>query len=874
MKKAIVRILLAITAITAPLAARADLIYYDGFQYPNGAIITNTIIGPSTNALWWRESGSATPSDMITVNSNLQVFATGGSLVSRQDDCDRLFSQTNNSVYTNSPQLVYASFTVICTNLPNSAGSYFASFYSGPVYIWNSTGYVQNNNPPGFTNFTGLGYCGRVQAFTNGAILPNTWRLGVTDNGSAANPANGGFPVDLATNVPYQVVEELDPITLEACSIWVNPINIYNTGASSSDPVYTANDSMGFALTTQVNSYAFRQASSFGNASFLITNLAVASTYAEAATNVWTTNALPPIIAYQPVSVQNFPGSSFNVSVVADGQGLGSLTYQWEENSNNISNPNGNSNILPFSSVSPTAGTNYYEVVVTTPYGLSVTSSVATVGISTTPQPPIFLSEPVNTVLYSGQNAIFTTTVASPGNVTFTWYSNNIPITTGVSSSAYSSSLEEDGITAANAATFKVAVTNDVFATGIVSTNAALTVKIPASVSIGYLHTLVSSSTFQATNVPPSIAYQVTGTVTTYTNITSGNTSSYFLQDASGGINIFVTGGSTFRPTLGDVVTFVGVLSSYTSGLELYADTADNSFPYTSFTDFGTNVAGLPAPRALSYNLQFNIAATNAYINTNLGGLLVEIPDVHFGARAGTTTSTSANDIVAVTNYLGQTFQLMFPDLDLGVAGQTLPTYAYNVSGVLYSENSLVTNLIVVTSFADVATTAPTVTITPPANINVTLKSGMTTSNVTFSATAGGGCAAPTVVAAPASGTPFSVGTTTVSLTATDICGDIGTSSFTVTVAPPATVIPTVPPYLGTISITNGNVVITGTNAQPTGVYYLLESTNVAAPFSTWKTVATNIVGTTNIFTFIGTNAVIPGDMDQFYILSSTNVNH
>src|SRR5579864_5198857 len=136
MKKTITKLLLAVVAITSSLIARADLIFYDGFNYPNGAIISNTIIGPSTNSLWWRESGTANPPDMITVNSNLQVFATSGTLVNRQDDCDRLFSQTNSCVYTNTPQLVYASFTVICTNLPNGPGSYFASFYSGPVYIW------------------------------------------------------------------------------------------------------------------------------------------------------------------------------------------------------------------------------------------------------------------------------------------------------------------------------------------------------------------------------------------------------------------------------------------------------------------------------------------------------------------------------------------------------------------------------------------------------------------------------------------------------------------------------------------------------------------------------------------------------------------
>jgi hypothetical protein len=856
---------LVLFTILAAFGARADLIWYEGFNYANGAIITNTIIGPSTNSIWWRESGSATPSDLIVNNGRLYVEATGGTLVSRQDDCDRLFAVTPNSPYTNAPQLVYASFTVICTNLPNGAGSYFASFYSGPTFIWTANGFLTNNSSPGFTNFTGLGYCGRVQAFTNGTVLPNTWRLGVTDNGAAANPANGGFPVDLATNVPYQVVEELDPITLQAATIWVNPVDVTQTGASHTETDYTASDSMGFATTTQVNAFAFRQASSFGSSVFVVTNLAVATTFAEAATNVWATNAFPPIIAYDLVGTTNFPGSTFNVSVVADGQGLASLNYQWQENSNNIVNPGGNSNILPFTSVPSNSGTNYYDVIVTTPYGLSVTSSVVIVAIDTRPQPPIITGQPQPLALYSGQNAIFTVNIATPGNASFTWYSNNIPVTTGVTSSSYSSSIEIDNINTNNIATYKVAVTNDVIANGVVSSSAGLTVKVPAGVSIGYLHTLVSPSTFLATNVPPTIAYQVTGTVTTYTNLTTGNTSSYYLQDASGGINIFITGASTFRPQLGDVITYVGVLSSFTSGLELYADVADNNFPYTSYTVLSNNIAGLPSARLISYNIFTN----NTFANTNLGGLLVKLPDVHFGARGGTTTSTSANDVVAVTNSAGQVFNLVFPDLDLDVAGQTLPNYAYDVSGILYSANGAVTNQIVVTRFADMATGAPAIGVTNPASITVTLASGTTSTNVTFSLGGTGGCNTPVTKATPASGSAFTIGTTMVSCTATDACGDIATSSFNVTVNP---AIPSVPPYIKNVTLTNGNVVITGTNAQASSLYYLLTSTNVASPFKQWKSVATNVVGTANNFTFIGTNAA-PGGPQQFYILSSTNSN-
>jgi hypothetical protein len=81
-------------------------------------------------------------------------------------------------------------------------------------------------------------------------------------------------------------------------------------------------------------------------------------------------------------------------------------------------------------------------------------------------------------------------------------------------------------------------------------------------------------------------------------------------------------------------------------------------------------------------------------------------------------------------------------------------------------------------------------------------------------------------------------------------------------------------PGITHFSISNGNIVISGTNGQNGDAYYLLESTNVASPLSLWVTVATNVLGADGNFTFTGTNVVTPGDRQQFYILSNTNWNH
>src|SRR5215831_9758396 len=97
-----------------------------------------------------------------------------------------------------------------------------------------------------------------------------------------------------------------------------------------------------------------------------------------------------------------------------------------------------------------------------------------------------------------------------------------------------------------------------------------VTVSSAGPVFISYLRTLVDPVNFIATN--STTRWQVAGIVTTATNITSGDTSSYYLWDGTAGINTFVTHGLSFRPNQGDVLTFKGWLSSFFSTLELEAD--------------------------------------------------------------------------------------------------------------------------------------------------------------------------------------------------------------------------------------------------------------------------------------------------------------
>jgi hypothetical protein len=659
--------LFVLVSLLTAISSRADVLYQDTFSYSNGpaADVSTNVVAGILVTNWITHSGS---DDDFIKNHRLEVSTSTaylGVTATRSGDIHRFF--TNSPAYTGVQQVLYASFIVNFTNLPTAAGAYFAHFY-----------------------FSSSTFPCRIWAQTNGSVLPNTFRLGV-DVGSTA-PPNKIYPVDLALNTDYQVVIGYCPITGDpggltddSVTMWINPV-------SFSDAPVTTTESF-VPGTTIANAFAFRQASGFGG--FLtVTNLVIATTFAEAFTNgVVTTNAMAPSIVYQPAasSVTNFVGASVRLSAVADGQGLGSMLYQWQIAATtnslgqpvspaNITNPNGNTNILTIDNGNAQiSDTGYYTLVATTPYGLSVTSAVAHVVISAAPVPPTFTVEPVTQTLYTGQNMLLSTTVTSPGNVSYTWYSNSIPISSTQSplpnevDSGDTSTFESDNLTPANSATYKVAVTNDVVVNGVVSTNAVVTVLNAPTVTIAFLRSLVDpNNNYQPTNLTQP--FQVSGVITTYTNITSGNTASYYLQDGTAGINIFATFGSTFRPAEGDIVTYVGVLSSFSSGLELFADTTDR--PYTSYTDLGAGT--LPSPMIIPFTIT-NTGYAN--MNTNIGGRFVQLTNVFFGTNAGTTVSSG---FMTVTNGLGQSFNLWFSAQDLDTVGQTVPDYAISVTGVMF----------------------------------------------------------------------------------------------------------------------------------------------------------------------------------------------
>jgi hypothetical protein len=644
----------------AAASLRADLIWYEGFNYPNGSI-TNV-----SGGIWALHSGS---DDAFVKNHRLENSGNSSTNAPRTGDVHRDFC-TSACTYTNGAQIVYASFTINCTNLPTTISNYIAHFYVNT------------------TTF-------HARVFSIIGTVPGTWRLGIS---GANNAASKIYPANLAPNTDYQVVVKWNPTADNtagdsfAATLWVNPI-------SSADPNVISGDTV--ASPAASTGYGFRQAA--GATSFFanITNLAVATTFDEAATNVWSTNAVTPVVVVPPKGGTNFVGDAVTLFGVVAGQGQGSIAYQWSKDGTDISGATDTGYAILGAAASDTGN---YQVRATTPFGLSATSAVAFLWVTNPPVPPTITSQPGNTTVFAHQTVTLKVVAQGPPTLQYQWFLNNSAIVDGPNfGGANSDTLIVSDITTGNGTTgtYRADVSNP-FGTAS-TTNFVLSVTNPPTVSIAYLRTLVDGN-FIATNTTQ--LWQVTGPVTTFTNLTTGNTASYYLQDATAAINLFVTFGQNFRPAQGDVVTLVGFLQSFQGNLELEADPVNN--PATSFTVLSNNLALLPAPIVIPYD-----AITNDIkLAETLEGSVVMLTNVFFTNDA-IVVSTAANMTTLVTNASGQNFSLLFSSQDLDTAGQTLPAFAYTVRGIL-TQNTNPPNVnlnhgyqLTVSKFSDIVTNPP-----------------------------------------------------------------------------------------------------------------------------------------------------------------------
>ncbi len=265
-------------------------------------------------------------------------------------------------------------------------------------------------------------------------------------------------------------------------------------------------------------------------------------------------------------------------------------------------------------------------------------------------------------------------------------------------------------------------------------------------------------------------------------------------------------------------------------------------------------------------------AGTGTITVTNLGTAL-QVNDTFYLFNKALSNSASMTVIggsVAWSNNLalnGSIVVVSPPDTGVQVAAPTSVALGANI-----------TNTLTVTNAGPGTAYNMVVTDTLPANVKFVSATGggTTNANVAKVVWTGFNLAANTstnltlIVNAP------TVGNVTNIVVVASAATDLNPANNTVTnvTSVSTTIIPTVPPYIGSFNIVGSNLAINGTNGVTGGTYYLLSTTNVAKPLNQWTAVATNVVntnGTSGAFLFTGTNVVTPSLGQQFYILSSTN---
>lgn len=209
-------------------AARADLVFSDGFTYPDGNLVG------AAGLLWDAHSGAG--NEPVTVQSGMIRISRSG-------------IEDVNTALPGRPYepggavaAIYAGFRVHFTTLPSNNGSYFAHF--------NNTG----------------ARCLIWAATTNAAS--GSFRLGVGNRTTDASATTGQVATDLSLDTDYFVVVRYELAT-GVSAIWLNP-------ESESDSHVMAADSVGTSLPG-ISTFAFRQAGGIGI--MLIDNLIIGTSF-------------------------------------------------------------------------------------------------------------------------------------------------------------------------------------------------------------------------------------------------------------------------------------------------------------------------------------------------------------------------------------------------------------------------------------------------------------------------------------------------------------------------------------------------------------------------------------------------------------------
>lgn len=638
---------LLFTFCLTALSLHAQLLFSDNFStYSDGLI--------ETDGLWYCYS-PASP--------HLDAFVADHLLILNSTNYDGVAAPTNN--FTPAGTVIYASFTINVTTLPTRSGGYFAEFKN----------YTNND-------------CAHIFLATTNTVVPGTYRLAMgLDATDISTHGVAIYPMDLATNTTYQVVYYYDENNVLG-QLWVNPATSGDTSVSPGDSV-TNN----LVLNIAISQIGFSQYENQGVAD--IGDVMVGNSFGDVVTNV----PQVPVIGIQPVGGNFYTYDQTKLYVVASG--TSQLNYQWYSNTvplsdNDVTVTGSLSNVLSLADLQATAN---YSVVVANATG-SVTSSVATVTVITTPTPPFFTEQP-----YGATNSLFaditlTGVADGTGPMTYQWYfePTNLPLTFTAMPGQTNTYLDLDDLAFTNAGQYYVEATGGDGSTD--SSTSSVVVTPPLVVTIGELHSLMQTGNAGNYTIGLGQYVTVSGWVTGFGPF-SASTKTYaefYIQDGTGGIYCYLDAYETNTvPQPGTYVTITGPCQAYDGQLEIDPDIGAVINGVTNGITISTNAPYMPAPQPVNFallatnplgvagiNIQCSLVTlTNVYIyGTATGGAV----PAYFYTNGYTDLYLTEGPYNAVSN--PNTYSLYVPAYGYGYIstnfwGQPVPTHCYQLSGVL-----------------------------------------------------------------------------------------------------------------------------------------------------------------------------------------------
>lgn len=284
---------------------------------------------------------------------------------------------------------------------------------------------------------------------------------------------------------------------------------------------------------------------------------------------------------------------------------------------------------------------------------------------------PSILAQPQSLSVTAGGSATFSVSASGTAPLNFQWQRDQADLP-----GAVSASLTLNPVTAAHAGAYRVIVSNPLGSA--ISDEAILTVtEAPPAVATNIAHLRTLLDPVDLTPADTATLFTVEGVVTSWVNLTGPSANVlFFLQDDTGGVATFWTGGTSgFIPRAGDRVRVTAPLGHFNGLLQLEPDFANPAHKVERLSTDNPR----PAPRPVSPTELIALSALE--IETDWEGRLLTVTNVTLSDPAG-LASFPASGNLTVTDTAGAPFTLRV-DARTDLGGQPVPLGPFAVIGVL-----------------------------------------------------------------------------------------------------------------------------------------------------------------------------------------------